>query len=138
VRRLETNGRSDPNVLAIVAVESFFRPRALRVLEYAGWLAMSLLRRRWISGLSVGRVQAQLVHWQRLGLLDSDRFSLRRLATVTDPEANYEVCRRYLRDAGLLDERDTAVITRIWMGAPCSQYTPMLSEARDVIERGAA
>ncbi len=134
VRRLEADGRSDANVLAIIAVETFFRPRALRLLEYAGWLLVSLLGWSWLSGLSVGRAQVQLVHWRRLGLLDSDGFSLSRLATVIDPKANYDACCLYLRAAGLLDERDVTVLTSAYTGAHCPHFAPMLSEARRTIE----
>jgi len=137
IRELEASGRRDPNVLAILTVETFYRPRGLRLLEYLGWLALTLLRSDRARKISVGPGQLQVVHWQDLGLIDSDGFSIERCARVRDVEANYEACRRYLSRHDLLAERDPKVLTCAYTGSDRAGYSSMLAEARGVLSAGA-
>ncbi len=126
---LRRSGRSNPNVLAIIAVEAFYRPRARRAVEYAGWLVLSLLARGSAERITVGIAQVRLSHWRDLGLLDSERFSIRRLARVLDPSVNYEACRRYLSDRRMLHESDATTLTAAYTGAPRPRYAGMLDQA---------
>jgi hypothetical protein len=128
LERLRESGRSDQRILAILAVEAFYRPRARRAIEYGAWLVLSLLRSRSVSRVTVGVAQARVSHWRDLGLLDSERFSVRRLARVHDLDANYEVCRRYLSERRILD-RDPAVLTVAYTGALRADYAGMLERA---------
>jgi hypothetical protein len=127
--RLRRSGRSNETVLAILAVEAFYRPSLRRAVEYGGWFVLSLLGRGSAARITVGIAQARLSHWRDLGLLDSERFSIRRLARVLDPDANYEVCRRYLRERRILGEPDTAVLTAAYTGGPRRDYAEMLKRA---------
>lgn len=127
--RLRRNGRSESNVLAILAVEAFYRPRALRTIEYLVWFIRSLLNRPTAGGISVGIAQAKISNWHDLGVLDSERFSPRRLARVLDADANYEVCRRYLADRRMLDELDLKTLTAAYTGGSRRDYVQMLDEA---------
>ncbi len=137
IEKLEASGRDDATVLAILTVESFYRPRALRLLEYLGWLGLTMLRHDRARMISVGRGQLQLVHWRSLGLIESHRFSIERWAKVRDVRANYDACRRYLNRHGMLAERDTSVLTSVYTGASNRPtYAAMLAEARSTIGAG--
>lgn len=130
---LPRNSRANRNVLAILAVEGFYRPRPRRAFEYLGWLTLSLFGSRSVGRITVGPAQVRLSHWRDLGMLKSTRFSLRRLRRVQDLDANYEVCRRYLRERRVLAERDVTVLTRAYAGAPRGDYATMLQQALAVI-----
>jgi hypothetical protein len=129
IERLRRSGRSDPTVLAILAVEAFYRPRSRRGVEYGGWLVLSTLGSRSAARITVGIAQARVSHWRDLGLLDSDRFSIRRLARILDPGTNYEVCRRYLSERGMLDEQDATALTIAYTGGQRRNYVDMLQRA---------
>jgi hypothetical protein len=129
LNRLRQNGRSNETVLAVLAVEAFYRPRLSRAVEYGGWFVLSLLGRRSAARITVGIAQARVSHWRDLGLLDSERFSLRRLTRVLDPDANYEVCHRYLSESGMLGEPDTAVLTKAYTGGARRDYAVRLERA---------
>jgi hypothetical protein len=130
IRSLEAGGLSEPNVLAILTVETFYRPAPYRLLEYVAWLVLSIVRPERVRSMSIGRAQVQLAHWRELGVIDAVRFSLRRFARVRNVETNYEVCRRYLNRNGVLDERDPDVLARVYTGAPRADYSSMLTTAR--------
>lgn len=127
--RLRRNGRADPEVLAILAVESFYRPRVLRAIEYVAWLVLSMLGSPSAARVTVGIAQARVSHWRDLGLLRSERFSLGHLASVMDPDANYEVCRRYLSQRGMLGESDATALAAAYAGGPRRNYPGMLRRA---------
>jgi hypothetical protein len=131
--RLRRRGCSDPNVLAILAVEAFYRPRARRAVEYGGWLLLSLVGSRSAARITVGIAQARVSHWRDLGLLDSVRFSIRGLARVLDLGANYEVCHRYLSERRLPEDPDATALTAVYTGAQRRQYAEMLEQALAVI-----
>ena len=127
--RLRQSGRSNQTVLAILAVEAFYRPGLRRAVEHGGWFILSLLRSRSASRITVGIAQARVSHWRDLGLIDSERFSLRRLARVLDLDANYDVCHRYLSTRRMLDERDAGALTVAYTGGQRRDYAEMLSQA---------
>jgi hypothetical protein len=127
--RLRRRGRSNQTVLAILAVEAFYRPVPLRALEYLGWFILSLLGNRSAAGITVGIAQAKVSNWRDLGLLDSERFSFRRLARVLDPDANYEVCHRFLSSKRMLSERSTTMLTTAYTGGARREYAGMLERA---------
>jgi hypothetical protein len=129
--KLERLGTGDANqrVLAILAVETFYRPALRRAIEYAGWFILSLLGSGAAARITVGIAQVRISHWRDLHLLDSERFSLRGLARVLDPEANYEVCQRYLSERGMLAEPNTSALTVAYTGGPRSDYAQMLDRA---------
>ena len=127
--RLRQSGRSNRTVLAILAVEAFYRPGLRRVVEHGGWFILSLLRSRSASRITVGIAQARVSHWRDLGLIDSERFSFHRLARVLDLDANYDVCHRYLSTRRMLDERDPGALTVAYTGARRRSYAEMLSQA---------
>jgi hypothetical protein len=129
LERLQRRGCSDPKVLAILAVEAFYRPRARRAVEYAGWLLLSLAGSRSASRITVGIAQARVSHWHDLGMLDSERFSIRGLARVLDLGANYEVCHRYLSERGIPEDPDASALTAAYTGAQRRQYAEMLEQA---------
>jgi hypothetical protein len=131
--RLHASGRSDPRVLAILTVEAFYRPLLRRAFEYTGWLVLSLLGSRAASRVTMGIAQARVSQWRHLGLLDSERFSPRRLARVLDLEANYEVCHRYLARRQMLGESDTLVLTAAYTGGRRHDYAQMLDRALVVV-----
>jgi hypothetical protein len=133
IRSLEAKGLSEPNVLGILAVETFYRPAALRMLEYVVWLTLSVFRAQRVHSISLGRAQVQLAHWRELGLIDSVRFSFKRFARVRDVEINYEVCRRYLQRNQALGEPNPDVLTFVYTGAQRSDYSSMLRAARGAI-----
>jgi hypothetical protein len=131
--RLRAQGRDEPNVLAILAVESFYRPRLLRGFEYAAWAALSILMLDRVTRLSVGRAQMKLENWVAVGLLDSTRFSAAGLRRVRKAESCYEACRRYLGAHGALRERDARALGRAYAGGERRHFALMLEEARDQI-----
>lgn len=133
IRGLEEKGLREPNVLAILTVETFYRPAALRMLEYVAWLALSVLRLERVRTMSIGRAQVQLVHWRDLGLIDSVRFSLGSFARVRNAEINYEACRRYLHRSEALAEPSPEVITTAYTGAQRPEYSSMLRAAHGAI-----
>lgn len=133
IRGLEEKGLCEPNVLAILAVETFYRPAALRMVEYVAWLALSVFGHERVRTMSIGRAQVQLVHWRDLGLIDSVRFSVGRLGRVRDAETNYEACRRYLHRSDALGEPNPDVITAAYTGTQRPDYSSMLRTARGAI-----
>ena len=128
LERLKT-GDANQRVLAILAVETFYRPAPRRAIEYAGWFVLSLLGSGAAARITVGIAQVRISHWRDLRLLDSERFSLRGLARVLDPEANYEVCQRYLAERGMLAEPDSSALTAAYTGGARSDYASMLDRA---------
>jgi hypothetical protein len=127
---LRSNGHSEPNVLAILAVESFYRPRPVRALEYAVWALASLVAPASVGRISVGMAQLRLANWVELGLMDSPRFSTRRLRWVRGPEASYEACRRFLSARGALDEADPVALSRVYAGGDRRHFAVMLEQVR--------
>lgn len=128
--RLRASGLTEPNVLAILAVESFYRPRLLRAFEYVAWAGLSLLAPALATRLSVGLAQMRLENWVSVGLLDSIRFSPARLRRVRSAEASYEACRRYLSAVGALHESDPAALARAYAGGDRRHFALMLDQAR--------
>lgn len=133
LRELTGAERANVNAVAILAVESFFRPRPARLLEYTAWVLLSLAGRRWAGRLSVGRSQAQVRHWQRLGVIDDERFSLERLSRVRSLDANYLVCLRFLSARHATDVEDERILAWIYAGADREHYAPLLARAKEVI-----
>jgi hypothetical protein len=133
IRSLEEKGLREPNVLAILTVETFYRPAALRMLEYVAWFALSAFRAERVRRMSIGRAQVQLVHWRELGLIDSVRFSFGRFARVRNAGTNYEACRRYLDRHEALGEPDPEVLASAYTGGPRRDYSSMLRAARGAI-----
>lgn len=129
LERLRSKGRSNERVLGILVVESFYRPKLRRVAEYSAWCVLTLLRRPSAGRVTVGVAQARVSHWHRLGLIDSERFSPVRLATVLDLDRNYEVCYRYLSERQLLAEPDSRTVTRAYTGGAVADYVAMLDGA---------
>lgn len=128
---LRARGHDNPNVLAILAVESYYRPRAIRAVEYALWALASALGRP-VDRLSVGRAQLQLVHWRALGVLADTRFNRESLARVRDFEANYRACRRFLDRGGMLAEPRAKALAGFYAGTS-QRYADLLATARSAI-----
>jgi hypothetical protein len=135
--RLRAQGRDEPNVLAILAVEAFYRPRLLRGLEYVAWAALSILMVDRVRRISVGIAQMKLENWVAVGLLDSTRFSAARLRRVRKAESCYEACRRYLGSHGVLQERDPRALSIAYAGGERRHFALMLKVARDEITQPA-
>lgn len=138
VDELRSRGHAAPNVLAILLVETFYRPRLVRAAEYLFWALASLLRRPGIDRLSVGSAQVQLIHWKAFGLASSTRFSRRELARVRDLEANYVACSRYLEHRGLLAEGDERTLALAYNGAAryvgrVARYAELIAAARGAL-----
>jgi hypothetical protein len=133
LRDLQSDGHDDANVLAILAVETFFRPRLARGIEYLAWFAMSLCRRQAVALLSVGTAQAKLEHWRAYGLIESERFSFRALAGVTSLPANYDLCCRFLASRRALHECDIHAVALAYTGGARRQYVELLSTARTAL-----
>jgi hypothetical protein len=129
LQRLRASGRSDPNVLAIVAVESFYRPRLLRAVEYVLWALISVVAERPAGRISVGVAQLKLANWVETGMIDGTRFSLPRLRRVRDPEMNFDACRRFLSARGALGETDPASLSRAYAGGERPHFAAMLDQA---------
>jgi hypothetical protein len=129
LERLRRGGRSDPNVLAIVAVESFYRPRLLRALEYAAWALASVVTPRLTGAVSVGMAQLKLANWVEVGMLDQAGFSLERLRRVRDPELNFDACRRFLRASGALYVADPVELSRAYAGGERPHFALLLEQA---------
>jgi len=130
LERLRAGGRSERNVLAILAVESFYRPRLLRALEYVTWAAISVVAPAAARRISVGMAQLQLANWVTVGMIDSTRFSRERLRRVRSAEASFDACRRYLNARDALDERDAAALSRAYAGGERRHFAAMLDQAR--------
>ena len=129
---LRARGHTNPNVLAILMVESFYRPRRVRAVEYAFWAAASAIGRPSVERLSVGRAQVQLTHWRSLGLLSDTRFSRDALGRVRDAETNYVACQRFLERDGTLAEREDSALALSYTGAS-SRYTNLIGAARRAV-----
>jgi hypothetical protein len=136
--QLRGQGRDEPNVLAILAVETFYRPRLLRGLEYVAWATLSILMMDRVRRLSVGMAQMRLENWVAVGLLDSTRFSAAGLRRVRKTESCYEACLRYLGAHGVLQERDPRALSHAYAGGERRHFALMLKEARDEITRPGA
>lgn len=133
LERLRQEGDEHPNVLALLAVESFYRPRWRRAGEYVLWAALSLTAPRRLARLSLGPAQVQLRHWRALGQLDGIRFSFGRLAAVRDWRRNARVCRDFLAVRGALGERDPGRLTRLYTGWDRPGFARRLAAARAVL-----
>jgi hypothetical protein len=130
IEELRRRGRGDPNVLAILAVESFFRPALARAIEYLQWLVLTLRNSEAVAGISVGHAQVQLTAWVEAGMMTTPWFSLRRLSLARSPEANYEACRRYLHAREVLGENHPGALALAYVGAPRPYYAELLATAR--------
>lgn len=138
---LRRQGEDHPNVLALLAVESFYRPRWRRAGEYLLWAACSLAAPRRLERLSLGPAQVQLRHWRHAGLLDGLRLTPSRLATVRDWRANARAARAFLAAHGALDESDPIRLTRLYTGWDRPRFAERLAAAlsalvADVAARG--
>lgn len=129
---LRARGHASPNVLAILIVESFYRPRPARAVEYAFWAAASVAGRPSVERLSVGRAQLQLTHWRSLGLLEDTKFSREALTRVRDPEVNYIACSRFLARDGTLAEREDGALALSYTGA-AGRYAGLIGRARSAV-----
>jgi hypothetical protein len=129
---LRARGHDSPNVLALLVVESFYRPAPTRAVEYAFWATASALGRP-IDKLSVGRAQLQLIHWRSLGLLEDTRFSRAALAQVRDLEANYIACSRYLARRGMLAGDQQMALATAYTGAWRPHYANLIEAARSAL-----
>jgi hypothetical protein len=133
--RLRAAGEDHLTVLALLAVESFYRPRWRRAGEYVLWMLLSLAAPRRLEMLSLGPAQVQLRHWRRHGFLASVRFTPRRLAIVRDWAVNARLCRAFLADHGALDETDPDRLTRLYTGWDRPGFARRLARAREVLGR---
>lgn len=130
LERLRREGGEHPNVLALLAVETFYRPRRRRAGEYALWLLLSLAAPRRLARLSLGPAQVQLRHWVALGHLDGLRFTPARLAAVRDWRRNARVCHDFLAVRDALDEADPGRLTRLYTGWDRPGFARRLAAAR--------
>lgn len=126
---LRQAGESHPAVLALLAVESFHRPRWRRAGEYLLWAACSLAAPGRLERLSLGPAQVQLRHWRRAGLLDGLRLTPSRLATVRDWRANARAAHAFLAAHGALGERDPDRLTRLYTGWDRPRFAERLERA---------
>lgn len=124
-----TGSRPAPNAVALIAVESVLRPRIVRLVEYAAWAALSAMRSPRVLSLSVGPAQIQLRYWHKLGLLDGTGFTPRRLRHVARLGANYDACRVFLDDAGVLETADPAKLAAAYTGGRRPRYPALLATA---------
>ena len=84
-------------MLAILLVETYYRPPFQRVAEYLAWAVLSLLFPRALSDLSVGIAQAKLTWWTDARILSGNAlFSPGNLLKVLSPHFNYDVVRHVL------------------------------------------
>ena len=130
LERLRQEGEGHTDVLALLAVESFYRPRCRRAGEYLLWAALSLAAPRRLARLSVGPAQVQLRHWRTLGHLDGIRFSFSRLAAVRDWRRNARVCHDFLAARGALGESEPGRLTRLYTGWDRPGFAGRLTAAR--------
>ena len=77
------------DILAHLAVESYFRRSNDRMLEYVAWLVLWAIRSGRLETLSVGIGQIQLRRWKALNNWPSLAPSLSRLRCVSAPHQNY-------------------------------------------------
>lgn len=116
-------------------METFYRPRPARLLEYGAWVVYSVLRPGRVGRLSVGAAQVQLRHWHRWGQLPGVRFTPGRLATVLRWSANYHACHAFLAEHGALHLDDPARLTRLYTGWDRPGYAGRLRHARRALHR---
>lgn len=128
-RHLAAHRRRDPRVCAVLAVEMYGRTRLERAGEYALWKLWSRVAPGRVERLSVGIAQVQLRHWRALGFMSGTGFSRIRLRRVRAPEANYDVCRAYLRWAIGDTNRAPAEIARAYTGGRDAEYVARLHAA---------
>ena len=97
---LYRQGASSAIIVAILAVETYFRPLAWRVAEYILWMLLSIhwnARTKWrVDRISVGSAQIQLRNWVQAGLINDTRFSIKRLLVVLDLFSNYKACEAFI------------------------------------------
>ena len=92
ITMLFRSGRSDPDLIAILMTESFFRPAWFRLCEYFGCQLLCLINKERAAYVSIGMAQIQLRH---LG-------SKPTMAICFDPIVNYDILQEYHRGKGSL------------------------------------
>lgn len=134
---LRREGAWEPLVLAIMAVESFFRPLTWRLAEYALWACLSLI---WceatqyrVQRISVGIAQIQLRTWVQSGNLKSLRFSSSSLRKVLSARANYDACLSVITSRKLLDV-ELAVVVECYTGGRRAYYSRLLQQSLDHLQ----
>lgn len=79
------SGRSDPDLIAILMAESFFRPAWLRLCEYFWCHLLCLIDKKRAGYVSIGMAQVQLRHLGAKPPID----------ICFDPIVNYDILHRY-------------------------------------------
>lgn len=85
ITRLLRSGRSNPDLIAILITESFFRPAWFRLLEYLWCRLLSLFSKRMAGNISIGMAQIQLRHL----------FQKPTIRICFDPSLNYDFLKEY-------------------------------------------
>jgi len=65
MHRLIHCGRDDADIIAIMITESYFRPAHLRLLEFACYVVLRLVKHPYSSRISLGIGQLQVRHFLR-------------------------------------------------------------------------
>ena len=126
-RELRRSGRNDPLILAILAVENYFRPHTQRLMEYLAWALLSHLNSKRLLRLSVGISQAQLRWWIDAGLMKSGVFSHKNLHTAISAQANYDVCGYILSRMSTAHDNPALAVTRWYTGSYAFDYAEFLT-----------
>lgn len=123
VQDLLNAGYGRPDIIALLLVETYFRPTWKRFLEYAVLPILRLVANDRAEHLSVGLAQLQLRHWHRV----AKNLTLR---DFENPITNYEACRAHLDWLGVGPDADPIEVTSQYVGAEGGFYGLLFEEAR--------
>lgn len=108
VARLRRSGRTNPDVISLLLVETFFRSHSHRLAELAAWPIVWFVWRSRLATLSVGPGQIQLRHWRRVMAWESFAPTWSKLSSVLSWEASYDLV-QFLTAEATTTQRRAAV-----------------------------
>lgn len=134
IKKLIHSKRDSFVVLALLVVESYFRPYGLRLLEYIYWTFMLFIRRKSVDNISLGLAQIKYKYWRMIGFPKSNW--VRDLKTMESPYYNYDCCKAYLlKHCKNYEKLDYSNILKIYNGDYSKYYLKLFSKTMWLLKK---
>jgi hypothetical protein len=107
---LLASGRKNQVIIALMATESFFRPKLHRLAEVFCWLVLDILHSERSKYISVGISQVQVRHWHSAGIISGSDSRVSIMLKFFSPFQNYDMCKYFIEMSGIQYGRTESIV----------------------------